>query len=53
MLMLGILRINKKNILNNDFTGIMMYLQNIEEIEVEDLIENAIQIRKELNENFA
>ena len=52
MLMLGILRINKKNILNNDFTGIMMYLQNIEEIEVEDLIENAIQIRKELNEKF-
>ena len=53
MLMLGILRINKKNILNNDFPGIMTNLQNIEEIEVEDLIENAIQIRKELNENFA
>ena len=52
MLMLGILRINKKNILNNDFPGIMTNLQNIEEIEVEELIENAIQIRKELNEKF-
>ena len=52
MLMLGILRINKKNILNSDFSGIMMKLQNIEEIDVEELIENAIQIRKELNENY-
>ena len=52
MLMLGILRINKKNILNNDFPGIMTNLQNIEEIDVEELIENAIQIRKELNEKF-
>jgi hypothetical protein len=29
-----------------------MKLQNIEEIDVEELIENAIQIRKELNENY-
>ena len=38
--------------LNSDFSGIMMKLQNIEEIDVEELIENAIQIRKELNEKY-
>jgi hypothetical protein len=52
MLMLGILKIKRNKILENEFSGIMMELQNIEEIDVEELIEIAVKIRKELNEKF-
>ena len=49
MIILTILRIKRNIILENEFSGIMMQLQDLVGIEVEQLVRGAIEMRNDLN----
>ena len=49
MIILAILRMKRVDILESEFSGVMMQLQDLEGIEVEQLIRGGVKMRDDLN----
>jgi len=51
MVCLSIIKIKRNELLQSDFSGIMLTLQNLDKLDVEKLLQNADVIRNELEKN--
>lgn len=49
MICIAIIKMKRQEILQNDFAGIMLTIQNFETIEVENIIKYGLELRKEIN----
>ena len=51
MICIAIIKIKRQEILQNDFSGIMLTIQNFEKIEVENIIKYGLDLRTEINKH--
>jgi len=51
MICIAIIKIKRQEILQNDFAGIMLNIQNFEKIEVENIIKYGLELRAEINKH--
>lgn len=52
MIILAILRMKRVDIIESEFSGVMMQLQDLEGVEVEKLIRGGVKVREELNKKI-
>ena len=52
MIILAILRMKRVDILESEFSGVMMQLQDLEGVEVEKLIRGGVKVREDLNKKI-